>query len=225
MPLTRMRLGVLTLALAAAMFVLYPATRPWHDETTAEGATTAMSSNGWVASHLFAIIGFILVPLGLLAVHRAFAATPAEPMAFAATVAIWLGAGLTLPYYGAEDFGLHAAARAAAAGSELDLLELVDAIRFQPVAVTTFGLGLLLLAAGAILTAVAIPRSGVMPRWSGVPFAVGFALFLPQFLAPPAVRIAHGVLVAAGLLWLALSLRRAGARPDRATAGPDPGTG
>jgi hypothetical protein len=218
-PLTRLRLGVLALALAAVMFVLYPVTRPWHDETTVEGATAAMSSGRWVASHLFAIIGLILVPLGLLAVRRALAATPAEPMAYAATATTWLGAGLTLPYYGAEDFGLHAVARAAAAGGDLDLLELVDAIRFQPVAVTTFGAGLLLLAAGAILTALAIPRSGVMPRWSGVPYAVGFVLFLPQFYAPPAVRIAHGVLVAAGLLWLALSLRRAGTQ-----AAPPEGT-
>jgi hypothetical protein len=224
MPLIRLRLGVIALVLAAVMFILYPVTRPWHDETTVAGATAAMSSGWWVASHLFAIIGFILVPLGLLAVRRAVAATPAEPMATAATVTMWLGVGLTLPYYGAEDFGLHAAARLAATGSGLDLLELVEAIRFQPVAVTTFGLGLLLVAAGAILVAVAVPRSGVMPRWSGVPFAVGFALFLPQFFAPPAVRIAHGVLVAAGLLWMALSLRRAGVQPDRATSGPDPDT-
>jgi hypothetical protein len=37
-------------------------------------------------------------------------------------------------------------------------------------------------------------------------FALGFALFIPQFWAPPAVRIAHGVLVAAGCVILALTL-------------------
>jgi hypothetical protein len=63
--------------------------------------------------------------------------------------------------------------------------------------------------AGAVLAAVAIWRSGVLPRSSGVLFAVGFALFVPQFFTPPAVRIAHGVLVAAGSIWVAMALWQA----------------
>jgi hypothetical protein len=59
------------------------------------------------------------------------------------------------------------------------------------------------------LAAVAVWRSGVLPRSSGILFAFGFALFLPQFFTPPAVRIVHGVLVAAGSIWLALALWRA----------------
>ena len=39
-------------------------------------------------------------------------------------------------------------------------------------------------------------------------FAAGFALFLPQFFMPPAVRIAHGVLLAAGSIRVALALWR-----------------
>jgi hypothetical protein len=204
---SRIRLGALALALAGVLFVLYPALRPWPDESTVDGATRAMSSGWWVASHLFAIVGFILVPLGLLALRRAVGATRAEPVALAAAVASWIGAGLTLPYYGAEDFGLHAIAVQAVEGAGGDLLETVDAVRFHPVAATTFGLGLLLLAVGAILAATAIWRSRILPRYSGVPFAIGFALFIPQFYAPPAVRIAHGVLVGAGLIWMALTLR------------------
>jgi hypothetical protein len=65
-----------------------------------------------------------------------------------------------------------------------------------------------LLGVGAVLAAVAIWRSGVLPRSSGILFAVGFALFIPQFYLPPAGRIAHGVLVAAGSIWLALALWR-----------------
>ncbi|WP_412538303.1 hypothetical protein R8Z50_20900 [Longispora sp. K20-0274] len=201
------RLGSVALALAGVLFVLYPAVRPWEDETTATGATAAMSSGAWVAAHLFAMLGFILVPLGLLALRDALRGTPGAPLALAATVTYWIGAGLTLPYYGAEDFGLHAVAGRAAGG--LDVLDLVKAVRFQPVAITTFLVGLLLLGVGAVLAAVAVGRSGSLPRLSGVVFALGFALFIPQFYAPPAGRIAHGVLVAVGSLWLALSLWRA----------------
>jgi len=124
-------------------------------------------------------------------------------------VTAWIGAGLTLPYYGAEDFALNAIATKAKQGQDLDLLDLVHAIRFQPTAATTFAIGLMLLGVGGVLVAIAIWRSGVLPRSSGIPFAVGLALFIPQFYTPPAVRIGHGVLVAAGCLWIAFVLWRA----------------
>ena len=210
--LTRIRMGAVALAVAGVLFVLYPAVRPWEDESTADGARAAMSSGAWVASHLFAMLGFILVPLGLLAVRAVVARTTTEPVVAAAVVTSWIGAGLTLPYYGAEDFGLHAIAKKAAEGQPLDLLALVDAFRFNPVAATMFAVGLVLLGIGAILAAIAIWRSGVLPRYSGIPFALGLALFVPQFYTPPAVRIAHGVLLAAGSIWVALVLWRSETR-------------
>jgi hypothetical protein len=79
------------------------------------------------------------------------------------------------------------------------LLGLVEAVRFSPAPTTSFGLGLLLLAA------VTIWRSEVLPRVRGILFA----LFLPQVSTAPAVRIAHGGLVAAGSMWLVLALWRA----------------
>lgn len=204
----RTRLGAAALAVAGVLFVLYPAVRPWEDESTVDGATRAMSSGAWVAAHLFAMLGFILVPLGLLAVHAVVGHTRVERLALIALVTAWIGAGLTLPYYGAEDFALNAIAKKAAEGQSVDLLGLAEAIRFGPVAATTFLTGLLLLGAGTVLVAITIWRSGVLPRSSGIPFAVGFALFIPQFYTPAAVRIAHGALVAAGSIWVALVLWR-----------------
>jgi hypothetical protein len=206
--LTRTRLGALALALAGALFILYPAVRPWHDESTVDGAIASMSSGAWVASHLFAMIGFILVPLALLALRGVLAGTRSERLAFTGAITAWIGAGLTLPYYGAEDFGLHEIASSADVG-RIDLLAVAEAVRLNPVAVTTFAVGLLALGAGAVMAAVAVWRSGVLARYSGIPFAVGFALFIPQFYAPAAVRIAHGVLVGAGCAWLAWEIRKA----------------
>lgn len=60
------------------------------------------------------------------------------------------------------------------------------------------------------MVAVAIWRSQALPRASGVLFALGFVTFLPQFFAPASLRITHGVLVAAGLGWLALVFWRTG---------------
>ena len=69
-----------------------------------------------------------------------------------------------------------------------------------------FVVGLLLLAIGAILVAIAVWRSGTLSRWSGIPFALGFVLYLPQFFGTQPIRVAHGLLVALGCLWVALSL-------------------
>lgn len=216
MPLTRVRLAAAGLALAGVLFFLYPALRPWRDESTADGALQAMSSPWWVATHLFAMIGFILVPLALLAVRRVVDATRSERLAVTAAVTTWIGVGLTLPYYGAEDFALNTIATKVAGGQSLDLLDLADSIRYHPAAVTTFLIGLLLLGIGPVLAATAIWRSGVLPRFSGILFAAGFALFIPQFFAPAAGRVAHGVLVAVGCVWLAVALWRLSSRPATA---------
>lgn len=209
--LTRTRLAAAGLALAGLLFLLYPALRPWRDESTMEGAKEAMSSGWWVATHLFAMIGFILVPLGLFAVRRAVEHTRVERLALTAAVCVWIGAGLTLPYYGAEAFALNTIAAKTVDGEPLDLLDLAEGIRFNPAAVATFGIGLVLLGVGAVVAAVAIWRSGAMPRYSGVLFAVGFATFIPQFYTPAAVRIGHGLLLAVGCVWLAVTLWRAAA--------------
>lgn len=211
---TRIRAGALALAVAGLLFVAYPAARPWHDESTVEGATRSMSSNWWVAAHAFAMIGFILIPLGLLAVRSLVQHTRAEALAASAVLITWLGAGLTLPYYGAEDFGLHAIAQRTVS-QHLDILDLVNGVRFGPTQVAMFGVGLVLLGVGAVLTAVAVARSGVLPRWSAVVFAIAFALFIPQFFAGAAVRITHGVIAGIGLVWLAAVVWRAADRPAR----------
>ncbi len=208
---TRTRLGALALAIAGVLFVLYPVFRPWQDESTVDGAIAAMDSAAWIASHSFAMLGFILAALGLLAVRQVVGGAPAERMAFLAVVAGWIGAGFTLPYFGAETFGLNAIAGAASRGDQFDLLQLVDDVRFGPVAVATFGIGLLALAVAGILTAVAVWRSAHLPRYSGLLFALGLVLFLPQFFTPPAFRIAHGVLLGVGALWLSMAVWRAAA--------------
>ena len=89
-------------------------------------------------------------------------------------------------------------------------------MRYQPLAVTISGTGLLLLAAAAITAAIAVWRSHVLPRTSAILFAIGMALFLPQFFGPAAVRIAHGILLAAGLIILAAALWASAGRPRAA---------
>src|SRR6187551_936197 len=185
------RQGALAFAATGLLFLVYPVLRPYVDETTLDGLRS-FATNSWIIAHLAAVLGFILLPLGLLGLR-------AGGTAFLLT---WLGVGLTLPYYGAEVFGLHAIGERSAADGTTALLGMVDTIRYNPYAATMFITGLLLIAAGTITTAVDVWHSS-MPRWSAVPFATGFALFNPQFFTTAPFRIAHGVLIAASCAWLA----------------------
>jgi hypothetical protein len=100
-------------------------------------------------------------------------------------------------------------------GTPIDLLRLVQAIRFGPVAASTFAIGLGLLGAGGVLIAIAIWRAAILPRPTGVLLAVPLILLIPQFYLPAWTRIAHGGLLALALIWLAVALWTAAARQDR----------
>lgn len=90
-------------------------------------------------------------------------------------------------------------------------VELVDQIGNQPIAMTMFGLGLLLLAVSGIATALAWQRSGLGRPWAAWPVGLGVALVLLQFFLPPSGRMAFGIAyaIAAGVLVFALARRSA----------------
>src|SRR5699024_3627525 len=195
------RLGAAALAVAGALFIAYPALRPYSQESTLDGAA-AMSSTAWVASHLFGIVAFVLVAFGVTRT-----VPPGRPGCIA-TVAAWLGTVLVLPYYGAETFGLQVIAQRALEDGDASLLTLAEDVRMGAVPVTMFGAGLLALAVAGVALAVAARADGGLSRLAGLLAGAGLALYLPQFFAGPALRIGHGVLLGAGLLLLAVATRR-----------------
>jgi len=201
---TRVRLGAIALGLAGILFILYPAIRPFSDEKSWLGAQ-AFASSAWIVAHVLAILAFILLGLGVLGLYIALRATPVERLAFWALVVTWAAVGLTLPFYGAEAFGLHAIGQQALAEHRAALLSLAGDVRSGP-GLYLFLTGLLLVAAGAVMVALAIWKSRTMPRWSGIPLAIGFALFIPQFFGSQPIRVLHGVLVAAACLWVATGM-------------------
>jgi hypothetical protein len=200
-----LRLTALSFAIAGVCFLLYPMIRPFSDESTLQGAL-AFASSSWLVAHSLAMVGFILLILGLLGLHGRVRGTAAGSPGLAALVVTWIGVGLVLPYYGAETFALHAVGQEALRQNSAALLvALTDSIRFGG-GVWFFLAGLLALAGGTVLWAMAIWRSGILIRWSGIPLAIGFVLFLPQFFTPQPVRIGHGLLVMAGCWLIAWSV-------------------
>jgi hypothetical protein len=142
----RIRLAAISLALSGIFFVLYPATRPFSDESSLHGAE-AFASLSWVLAHSLAMVAFVLLALGLLGLYIRLQETRVERRAIQALVLTWIGIGLTLPYYGAETFGLHAIGQEALREKNPALLSLVNAVRFEE-GILFFIPGLLFLAAG-----------------------------------------------------------------------------
>ena len=205
----RVRLTAGCFALAGLLFVLYPAIRPFSDETSLQGAA-AFGSNAWVIAHSLAIVAFVLLVLGLFGMYLVVQQTRVERLALIALVMSWVGVGLTLPFYGAEVFGLHAIGQAVLKQNNAGLVSLAADVRGEP-GIWFIVIGLILLALGTIVLAVAIWRSGLLLKWSGIPLAAGFALYLPQFTASQPLRVAHGLLItlACGLIaWNLLASRR-----------------
>lgn len=186
-----------------ALIATYLLLRPYGD---AAGATTlqaaeAFGSWRWVAAHLAGMLG--IASIGRLAA-RLHLAIPSTLSRAARTFALG-GAVLVLPYYGAETFALHVIGKQALTSGDASVLSLVEPIRSDAVAMTTFGIGLLMLAVAGILMALAWQRAKDRSAW---PLGVMVALLLPQFYLPTVGRMGFGILTTvAAAIWLISATR------------------
>lgn len=97
----RIQFASIALGISGILFVLYPAIRPFSDEVSLSGAA-AFASPEWLIAHVMAMLGFILLTLGLLGFYLFLQDTKSDRLAFLGFVLSLLGTGLTLPFYGAE---------------------------------------------------------------------------------------------------------------------------
>lgn len=196
------RLSSAALTIAGVFFVLYPAIRPFSDEVSLEGAA-AFASNNWIVAHMLAMIAFTFMLIGIVGLVNGLRGTDAERLGRWALLVSVIGVGLTLPFYGGEAYGLHAVGIEALNEQNATLLSLATTIR-SGAGLVMFLFALLTLAAGVIILAIAIWKSGSYPRWSGSVLAFGTALYIPQFFGNQPLRIAHGVIMLIGCVWLAI---------------------
>ncbi|MEH7505556.1 hypothetical protein V7152_26910 [Neobacillus drentensis] len=199
-----LRFSALSLGISGILFVLYPAIRPFSDEASLEGAA-AFASTEWLVAHILAIVAFTLLPIGLLGLYISLQDTALKPLMYSAFVLCLVGIGLTLPFYGGETYGLHAIGLEAINQKAADLVSLANVVR-SGTGLIMFLIGLLVLATASIIVAITIWRSGRYQKWSGIPFAVGMTLYIPQFFGGQPLRLAHGLLVTLGCLWIAVGL-------------------
>lgn len=189
---------VMPIVASGVLMAAYLLLRPYGDAGGGRQAAESMATQAWVVAHvcgMLALAQYARAALRLSEVVDTAWALVARRAALAGLV-------LVLPYYGAETFALHVIARRWLDTGDDSVSGLVDVVREQPVALSMFGLGLVLLAVGGLCLAVAWQRAGVGVRWAAWPLGVLVALLLPQFYLPAPGRMAYGVayLIAAGVL-------------------------
>jgi hypothetical protein len=173
-------------------------------EKTMAAAGPAFASVAWVLSHYLAVLGFVLLLGGMLALYALHAGTETEPRAFRGLLWGILGVALILPAFGVEAFTMPAIGKLHLDGVT-GLAPMLPLTYRGPMTIVLI-LGLVLLAVGAFYFALAIRRRGQLPVWAGFVFAVGLALWLP--LLPKSVRIIDGLLIGIGGIPLAWSMWR-----------------
>ena len=205
---TRMRFGSLALGLSALLLTAFPLVRPFfrmnpvEPAETLAGASAVIVSTSWLVAHLLCTLAFILLLYGVIILYAALASSSIERRAFWAMVFSLAGIALILPMLGVETYMLPVLGKLYLAGQS-GIFPAIDLI-YRGWAVAVFLLGLLLLAIGAVMFAVAIWRGRTLPRSAAILFAAGLVLWFPPF--PEAFRIADGFVIGVGGLWLAASL-------------------
>ena len=206
----RIRLGALVLGLSAFLLMLFPLIRPFFpldvfaSEQTLAAASPAFASLTWVVSHFLAMLGFLLLQGGMLALYAFHTDAEAEPRAFRGLAWGLAGVALVLPAFGVEAYTMPIIGQLYLAGAS-GLAPIIPLTYQGPMTIVLI-LGLLCLAVGAFNVAFAIRRSGKLPVWAGFVFAIGLALWLP--LLPKPVRILDGLLIGLGGIPLAWSMWR-----------------
>lgn len=211
------RVDASLLGLAGLLFVAFPVVRPYGDgSANPKVVAETFASGAWVAAHILGLLAFILLPLGLRGVGAY--AKDRRGLAYLSFLICAVGSGLTAAFFGAEAFGLHFIGGFALREGRADALDLANELRFGP-GIVVMSAGLLAVALGTVLTAVAVWSSG-LARWSIVALAAGVVLWgvvLGLAAQSQPVRIAEALVIAVGSLSLAWQVNRLGmpAWPDQ----------
>jgi hypothetical protein len=209
---TWIRLGAIALGLATFLLALFPLVRPFfpldvfEPERGIASASRAFVSTAWIGSHYLAMLGFVLLQLGLLGLYDFHAGLGSERLALSGLVWSLPGVALILPAFGVEAYTMPIVGRLHLAGATG--LAPIIALTYRGPMTVVLLLGQLGLAIGAFTFAAAIRRNDRLPTWAGFVLAVGLAFWLPMLPRP--VRVIDGFLIGLGGLPLAWRMWRAG---------------
>lgn len=172
-PTAATRIGLWALPLYGALTV-WATLDPQPDQSTdPEGWARFVSTTSYLVRHLVGSTGgTILAIFGTIALGAYLAGGRSARLGVAAMVVAVAGHALLLVPAAISTFATPAIGRAYLAGST-DVMK----IAFSPAMTATFLLGLLLALVGNVLLGVAMWRSGLLPTWVGVVWAISAVVF------------------------------------------------
>jgi hypothetical protein len=160
----RRRVGAMALGVAAFLLAVFPLIRPFFPmdprspEPTLRAASGPFTSAPWLFAHSIAMVAFVLLMYGTLALYARLADGDREALAFRGMVSNYAGIALIMPMLGVEIHIMPLVGALYLAGTT-GIVPIVGWIYLGP-AIMLFLIGLLLLSIGSICLAVAIEQSG-----------------------------------------------------------------
>lgn len=194
----------------AIVFTLWMASPNPDIDTDPKGAADAATSVVGLGGGFVYILASIALLFGLMALYGLLASGRSRGLALAGLVLSVVSVGLLLAAFGAfilaaavaSDVYLAGNAGASAVLAKLSGGNFGRAILMDFIAAMALGL------AGAVANGAAIWRSGTLPKWAGVVFAVGFVLVVASV---PVITQVGGILMAIGGGWIARTIAQADA--------------
>jgi hypothetical protein len=183
-------------------------------DTDPKGAADAATSVLGLGGGIVYILAAIALIFGLFALYAWLAGGRTGTAALAGLVLSVVSVGLLLAAFGAFTLAAAVAAdvyRSGDAGASGVLAKLSGGNSGRAILATLIAAmiaGLL----GAVAFGVAIWRSGTLPRWSGVLFALGFVLLV---VSVPILTQLGGIVLLTGGGWIARTIGQAGATSAR----------
>jgi hypothetical protein len=173
-----------------------------------------VTTTSFLVSHLLgSIFGTTIGLVGVLALFAVLAATGARRLALRGLVLSVAGMAFIMTLFGAAAFAQPAIGRAYLAGQQAAVA--INSDLYGAPAVVVGLTGGLLYSAGAALLGVAVWRSGTLPRWTGVLYAVAVPLIAVVGLAVGVAQGVGAVLLIVSGAWIA---RTVWVRPVRVRA-------
>jgi hypothetical protein len=163
----RPRLGAVVLGSSALLLAVFPLIRPFFPldvfapERAIVIASPVFASSAWTISHYLAMLGFVLLQGGLLALYGFHAGAAGERLAFRGLVWGLPGVALILPAFGVEAYTMPIVGQLHLAGAT-GLAPIIAMTYRGPMTIVLL-VGQLCLAVGAFSFAAAIRRDGRLP--------------------------------------------------------------
>ena len=219
-PAAPLRWGIWLIPVAgiipAIVFTLWMVGPNPNIDTDPKGAADAATSVLGLGGGIVYLLATIALVFGLFALYGWLAGGRMGTMALAGLVLSVLSVGLLLAAYGAFVLASAVAAdvyRSGDAGASGVLAKLSGG-NFGRAILATLIAAIIVGLLGAVANGVAIWRSGTLPRWSGVLFALGFVLLVGS---APIVSQLGGILLLIGGVWIARTIGQGGETATQTT--------